>query len=76
MALVSEMAARLSAERAQFIINVSGVAAGATVAVLIRFLTRLANRTKLAGDDLCVSAALLPLWGIVVTAVLSMASTM
>ena len=61
-----------AAERAQFIEAITGFAAGATVAVIIRLLIRWRNGTKLAADDLSISLSLLPLWALVATGVISM----
>ena len=54
-----------------FVVNVCGLALGATAAVVIRLLNRYLHRTKLAYDDLFVTGALVPLWGLAGTGILS-----
>ena len=66
------MSASFIVERAKFAQSCWLLAGGATLAVVLRLVSRLTNKSHYAADDLCISLSLLPLWSLAVSGVLSM----
>jgi hypothetical protein len=70
--MLDQMYAGAEAEGNFVIYASSGIAAAATVAVLLRLLSRWKSRIPLAADDHWITASLAPLWCLVFCGIWSM----